>query len=229
MQLPAGDLVAVVVRFVGRLLQWLGSVILTPEAAALAAIVGASISLYRFGYRRPELLIDVGVRHSREVRQEGHTTAVMRLFVVNAGHSFAEDVQITLALDAFHFENDIETSEHPTDAYEVPSTTLDIASGRMSGYLGGGRRHDIYVARPIYEQDVLEMYFGNSIFENKGPHELKYTIACREHGLRKGTVEIEVEDGDLNLTRDYPTRWRNLKARLGWSPELTRPEEVENL
>jgi hypothetical protein len=81
----------------------------------------------------------------------------------------------------------------------------------------------------VYEKDVHKLYYGEAIFGSEKTHEIKYTVACRTHGLRQGKIRIEMEDGELTATREYPTLWRQLKAYLWWSPDLKRTEEVENL
>lgn len=207
--------------------QFIADIVFSEEVLALATIIAAIIAIYKFVYLRPELFVDVDIVSYHE--RTSHTVAIMRLYLVNGGNRFAEDVQISFTLDAFKFENDIPATDYVTEDYRIPETELDIRSGMKGGYIGGGRRHDIYVENPVYEKDVMKMYFGETIFDSEGTHELKYSVACRTHGLRKGKITFEVRHNKITVTKNYPTLLRNLKARLGWKPEIKRVEQVENL
>lgn len=221
------DIANTVYQSAMQILQAIGKVLLSREIIALATIAAAFIAVYRLVYLRPELFIEPNVESVHE--REENTKAIMSLFLVNGGNRFAEDVQVTLTLDAFKFDNDIESTDYVTNRYQVPQTTLDIRSGRKSGYVGGGRRHDIYVENPVYEKDVMKMWFGTSIFNEEGKQELKYTVACRTHGLRKGKIIFEIDSGKMTIEKKHPTKLRKLKQRIGLSPKLKREERVENL
>jgi hypothetical protein len=149
--------------------------------------------------------------------------------LVNAGNRFAEDVQLTFALDAFKFDTDLDTPEHPTEDYEIDVTTLEVRSGRRIGFVGAGMRHDMFFENAVYERDVHKLYYGEAIFEREGRHEIKYTVACRNHGLRQGKVTLELDDGEIDVTKAYPTLLRQLKAYFGWVPDLKRTQRVENV
>ncbi|WP_254532777.1 hypothetical protein [Natrinema gelatinilyticum] len=213
------------------ILQPAGSKLFSREVGVLAAIGALLLSLYRFVYLRPELFLDVDLNNGTYLkRQEGDGyTANISIYLVNAGNRYAEDVQLTFALDAFKFETDLDTTEHPSESYEINTTTMDSRSGRRIGFMGGGRRHDIFFENVVYERDIHKLYYGKAIFSSEQTHEIKYTIACRTHGLRQGQITIEMEDGELAATRAYPTVWRQLKAYLWWSPDLKRTQRVENI
>lgn len=66
---------------------------------------------------------------------------------------------------------------------------MEIRSGRKSGFIGGGRRHDIYLENVVYEGDVQELWLGNAVF-TEGKYDLKYQVACKEHGLRRGKISF---------------------------------------
>lgn len=212
-------------------LQPTGDILFSSEAGVLAAVVALFLSLYRFVYLRPELLLDAEVGEAGYLeRQEGDGyNAGVTLYLVNAGNRFAEDVQLTFALDAFEFDTDLDTPNHPTEDYEVPETTMDTRSGRRMAFIGRGRRHDIFFENVVYERDVHKLYFGEAIFETEDTHEIKYTVACRTHGLRKGKITLEMDDGEIHVTKAYPTLLRQLKAYFGWTPDLKRTQRVENV
>lgn len=216
---------------IGGLAQPIGDKLFSKEAGVFAAIGALFLSVYRFVYLRPELFLDVdldGNGYSQRQDGEGYD-ANIGLYLVNAGNRFAEDAQLTFALDAFHFDLELDTPDHPVEDYDVPTTMMDTRSGRKMGYFGGGRRHDVFFEGVVYEQDTFELYYGEAVFDEEKTHEIRYTVACRTHGLRQGKITIEMDDGDLEVTRAYPTVWRQLQAYLWWSPELKRTRRVENV
>lgn len=210
-----------------RILRPIGNQILSSEAAAAAAIGTVLIAAYRLLYLRPEMLLDINVRgwHDRT----DHVNATIALYVINAGNKFAEDVQLSITADAFYFENDIESTSSMSEDYQGATAEFEIKSGMKAGYVGGGRRHDINIGNPLYEGDVSKLYLGSAIFEKPGKHELKYSIACRGHGIRSGKITFEI-DGENSrvVSKQYPTLLRNIKEKLYWQPELKRVQRVEN-
>lgn len=216
---------------VSTYLQPVGDVLFSKEAGVLAAVVAVVLSTYQFVYLRPEMFLDaeIGDTGYTEGQGENEYTAVLKLYLVNGGNQFAEDVQLTFALDAFKFDTDLDTPEHPTDDYEISTTTLDTRSGRRIGFSGAGIRHDISFENVVYEKDVHKLYYGKAIFEREGTHEIKYTVACRSHGLRQGKITLEMQDGDITVTKAYPTLMRQLKAYFGLVPDLQRTQRVENI
>lgn len=212
-------------------LQPAGTALFSKEAGVLAALGALFLSLYQFVYLRPEMFLDVDLNNGQYIPQQDGDgyTANLTLYLVNGGNRFAEEVQLTFALDAFKFDTDLDTVEHPSEDYEITTTAMETRSGRRIGFIGGGIRHDVFFENAVYEKDVHKLYYGEAIFDSEKKHEIKYTVACRTHGLRQGKISIEMEDGELTATREYPTLWRQLKAYLWWSPDLKRTEEVENL
>jgi hypothetical protein len=212
-------------------LQPVGNVLFSKETGVLAAVVAVFLSLYRFVYLRPEMLLDAEVGNTgyRERQEDDGYKAGVTLYLVNAGNRFAEDVQLTFALDAFKFDTDVDTPEHPTEDYEINTTTMEARSGRRIGFIGAGKRHDMFFENVVYERDVHKLYYGEAIFEREGTHEIKYTAACRTHGLRHGKITLELTDGEINVTKAYPTLLRQLKAYFGWVPDLKRTQRVENV
>jgi hypothetical protein len=212
-------------------LQPIGNLLFSKETGVLAAVVAVFLSLYRFVYLRPEMLLDaeVGNVGYQERQEDDGYRAGITLYLVNAGNRFAEDVQLTFALDAFKFDTDLDTPEHPTEDYEIDVTTLEVRSGRRIGFVGAGMRHDMFFENAVYERDVHKLYYGEAIFEREGRHEIKYTVACRNHGLRQGKVTLELDDGEIDVTKAYPTLLRQLKAYFGWVPDLKRTQRVENV
>lgn len=216
---------------IGSLTQPISNNLFSKETGVFAAVGALFLSIYRFVYLRPELFLDIdldGNGYSERQDGEGYD-ANLGLYLVNAGNRFAEDVQLTFALDAFHFDSGLDTPEHPVDDYDIPTTMMDTRSGRKMGYTGAGRRHDVFFEGVVYEQDTFKLYYGESVFKKEQTHEIRYTVACRTHGLRQGKITIEMKDGEFKITRAYPTVWRQLKAYLWWSPELKRTRRVENV
>jgi len=212
-------------------LEPIGGILFSKEAGVLAGVTAVGLSLYRFVYLRPEMLLDVEVGDTgySECQEKYEYSAGVTLYLVNAGNRFAEDVQLTFALDAFEFDTDIDKSEHPEKDYEIGTTTMDARSGRRIPFIGAGWRHDMFFENVVYERDVHKLYYGEAIFEKEATHEIKYTVACRTHGLRQGKITLEMEDGEFNVTKAYPTLLRQLKAYLGWVPDLKRTQRVENV
>ena len=75
----------------------------------------------------------------------------------------------------------------------------------------------------------MPLFLGTAEFHNDGKHELKYTVACRSHGLREGSIEFEIDGEDSQIiTREYPTLYRKVRSVFGWKPDLKRVQKVEN-
>lgn len=197
----------------------------------IAVISGTAVSIYTFGYKRPELILEVEspTGHRTQPSEDGDTQANFGLLLANVGNSSAEEVQLTITADAFKFSNSIDATDSITPDYEPPQAGMEIRSGRMTGFLGGGRRHDIFLENVVYEGDVQELGLGKAIFTD-GNHDLKYQVCCKSHGPRTGRISFEVSDGDVNITkRKYPTHRRRLKTCIFGKVERTRTQKVENL
>ena len=146
-------------------LQPVGTTLFSKEAGVLAAVGALFLSLYRFVYLRPEMFLDVDLNNGQYMSQQDGDgyTANLTLYLVNGGNRFAEDVQLTFALDAFKFDTDLETLEHPSEDYEITTTAMETRSGRRIGFVGGGRRHDVFFENAVYEKDVHKLYYGEAI------------------------------------------------------------------
>ena len=197
----------------------------------LAIFTTGAISFYTFIYKRPELIIETDVPPGvgRSEDEEGDFEASIMLLLANVGNDSAEEVQLTLTADAFRFDNQIEVTDYITNSYAPPQAVMDIRSGKKTGFIGGGVRHDIYLENVVYEGDVQELWLGGAIF-TEGQHDLKYQVSCKEHGPRKGKISFEITDGEIEVTsKKYPTYRRWLKNRLGASVERKRTQQLENL
>jgi len=197
----------------------------------LAIVTTGTITFYSFVYKRPELILEVELSSVVEAPsdEDGDINAGLMILLANVGNSSAEEVQLTITADAFHFDNSIESTDSIVSTYEPPQAVMEIRSGRKSGFLGGGRRHDIYLENVVYEGDVQELWLGRAIF-TEGKHDLKYQVACKEHGPRRGKITLKVTKGDIQiLERVYPTYRRRLKTRLRGPVERKRTQQIENL
>lgn len=197
----------------------------------IAIITTAAVTSYSFLYKRPELILEVSQSTVGPTQSDegGDVGAVIVLLLANVGNSSASEIQLTITADAFKFDNDIHSTDSIVNEYEPPQAVMEIRSGRKSGFLGGGRRHDIYLENVAYQGDVQELYLGRAIFD-EGKHDLKYQVSCMEHGPRRGKISFEVEAGEVTITgRKYPTRRRQLKTWIFGRVERTRTQELENL
>lgn len=197
----------------------------------IAIITTAAVTSYSFLYKRPELILEVDQSASGPAQpsEDGDAESILMLLLANVGNSSASEIQLTITADAFKFDNDIDSTDSIVSEYEPPQAVMDIRSGRKSGFIGGGRRHDIYLENVVYEGDVQELWLGTAMFK-QGKHELKYQVSCKEHGPRRGKISFEVENGEVTITgREYPTRRRQLKTRIFGRVERTRTQELENL
>lgn len=226
------DTLSIVLQFGGDLPELIGGLSLLEVIAAVAGISAVIGGVVTFLVRRfllgPELLIDVSLR-GFHVRAD-HVKASMTLYIVNAGNRPADDVEISFTADAFSFENDMPTSDTPTESYDPPQTELVIDRGAKHDFVGGGRRHDLVLARPLTRENSYELYLGEAVFKNEGEHELKYSITCRQKGTKEGSIVFKI-DGENSrvVARKYPKWTRRLRATLGWEPPRTRIDTVENL
>ena len=197
----------------------------------LAIFTTGAISFYTFIYKRPELILEpeLSISTRRGPDEDGNAEAPLLLLLANVGNSSAEEVQLTITADAFRFDNNIEATDSITSSYEPPQAMMEIRSGRKSGFVGGGHRHDIYIENMVYEGDVQELWLDNAIF-TEGKHDLKYQVSCKEHGPRRGKVSFSVSDGEVEIIKkEYPTRRRRLKTKLFGPVERKRTQEVENI
>lgn len=197
----------------------------------IAIITTAAVTSYSFLYKRPELILEVDQSTAGPTQpdEDGDAGAVLMLLLANVGNSSASEIQLTITADAFKFDNDIDSTDSIVSEYEPPQAVMEIRSGRKSGFIGGGRRHDIYLENVVYEGDAQELWLGKAIFD-EGEHDLKYQVSCKEHGPRRGKISFEVEDGEVTTTgREYPTRRRQLKTWIFGRVERTRTQELENL
>lgn len=197
----------------------------------IAIVTTAAVTSYSFLYKRPELILEVeqSTSVSTQPDQDGDAEAVIMLLLANVGNNSASEVQLTITADAFKFDNDIDATDSIVSEYEPPQAVMDIRSGRKSVFIGGGRRHDIYLENVVYEGDIQELWLGRAIFD-EGKHDLKYQISCKEHGPRRGKISFEVEDGEVMITDyKYPTRRRQLKTRVFGRVERKRTQQLENL
>lgn len=198
---------------------------------AIAIFTTAAVTSYSFLYKRPELILEVENTDSGPTQpgEDGDADANIILLLANVGNSSASEVQMTITADKFKFNNDIDTTNSITSKYEPPQAVMEIRSGRKSGFIGGGRRHDIYLENVVYENDVQELWLGKAIFD-EGDHDLKYQVSCKEHGPRRGKISFRIENGKVEVTgRTYPTRRRALKTWVFGRVERTRTQKLENL
>ena len=225
MHVPA-ELIAVAVQTVVSLGGFVVSNIL-----GIAIITTAAVTSYSFLYKRPELILEVdqSTAGPKQPDEDGDAGSVLMLLLANVGNSSASEIQLTITADAFKFDNDIDSTDSIVSEYKPPQAVMEIRSGRKSGFIGGGRRHDIYLENVVYEGDVQELWLGEAIF-NEGEHDLKYQVSCKEHGPRRGKISFEVEEGEVTITgREYPTRRRQMKTWVLGRVERTRTQELENL
>lgn len=197
----------------------------------IAIITTAAVTSYSFLYKRPELILEVEQSTGGPTNpgEDGDAWSVLMLLLANVGNSSASEVQLTITADAFKFDNDIDSTDSIVSEYEPPQAVMQIRSGRKSGFIGGGRRHDIYLENVVYEGDVQELWLGRAIFD-EGKHDLKYQVSCKEHGPRRGKISFEVRNGEVTITgREYPTRRRKLKTLVSGRVERTTTQELENL
>lgn len=130
----------------------------------IAVISGTAVSIYTFGYKRPELILEVEppTGHLTQPSEDGDAQANFMLLLANVGNSSAEEVQLIITADAFKFNNKIDATNSITPDYELPQAGVEIRSGRMAGFIGGGRRHDIFLENVVYEGDVQELYLESN-------------------------------------------------------------------
>lgn len=144
----------------------------------IAIVTGTAVSVYTFGYKRPELILEVELSGADGPRGDGHTRANLMLLLANVGSGSAEEVQMTVTAGAFAFDNDIEPTDTITAAYEPPQAVMEIRGGRKVRFFGGGCRHDVFLENVVYEGDVQELWLGSALFTD-GEHELKYLVSCK--------------------------------------------------
>jgi hypothetical protein len=204
--------------------------VLTSEAAVLVGIISLFITVYRVFYLQPALFLHAKHKASSKgtLQDDYDTGGVVTLFLINGGNQYAEDVQLTITLDAFKFDVDTTSGESPTEEYDIGTTLADVRSGRVMPFIGGGQRHDIYLENSVYSGDVLPMFFGSTEMDD-GEHCLHYTVSCRAKGPTSGHIRIRADDGDIEiLEHDYPTTRRNILSHLLDPPSPKRTYEVDN-
>lgn len=201
----------------------------------LAIITTAVVTSYKFLYKRPELIMEVEQSYSTPINadEDGDVEVGLMFLLANVGNNSASEVQLTITADAFKFDDGIEPTESITRDYEPKQAVMEIRSGRKSGFIGGGHRHDIYLENVVYENDVQELWLGPAIFTERGDgkNDLRYRVCCKEHRPRIGRISFDMEEDDeVRITgREYPTRRRRVKTWLYGRVERGRTDELENL
>lgn len=170
---------------------------------AVAPIVGVIvgiIAIYRFFIKQPALVLEADVASTSADRpfQTVHTTP--RLFLSNEGRDFAEDAYLEMDLPDWHFEQE--------EDEENISTFLEVTSDQ-TGYIGSPRRlYQVNANKPIQPREKYKMFFGGAEFERDRCYELNYTISCRSHGPREGSIKFHVGHHEVKVENNYPKRRR---------------------
>lgn len=205
-------------------IRWLseaGSLIISPPAVAIATVLGTALAVYRFIIKRPELIFDIEIDDPYQ-GVDGELKIIPSLQLANVGRQYAADVHVSFTLHGFEFENE-------NEGQKGPETLLEIQSERVLHFMfTTGERHDLYFENVIYNDDVFELFYGSIEFEDEGEYLLDYTIACRSHGPRTGSILFTVEEDRIIVEREYPTWIRTWMYRYGgWEmPEQTRATEI---
>ena len=188
-------------------------VAVAPIAGAIAAI----IAIYRFFIKQPALVLEADVKSTSADRpfHTVHTTPT--LFLSNEGRDFAEDAYLEMDLPDWDFEQEEDD--------ENISTFLDVTDDR-TGYLGSPRRlYQVTVDKPIQPREKYKMFFGGAELERNRRYELNYTISCRSHGPREGSIKFHVGHHEVTIENNYPKRRR--KYFIAFRRFLSNPDLTE--
>lgn len=216
----ATEIATKVAAVAGESIASLGDVLLSSEMAVFVAILGTLLAYYRYFYNQPELLLDAAPSDFDPIVGPDSTSISAELSLVNAGNAAAKDVYLSFTLPDWRFDDD--------DITDVQETTLKIDEERTYGFIGvKSERHDIFVDNIIYEEDTFSLYYNHPEFESDGCYRVEYVVACNNHGPREGSIFFCIDGQDLTIHREYPTLWRNVRAKLGWTaPEESRTVSV---
>lgn len=203
---------------VGSLLKIVGDFLLSSEMAAIAAILATLLAYYRYLYNQPELLLDATPGEHDPIVGPDSTSISAELSLINAGNASADNVYLSFTLPDWRFDED--------SIKDVQETTLKTDEERTYGFIGvKSERHDLFIENILYEGDIFSLYYDHPQFENDGCYKVEYVVACKQHGPRQGSLYFCIDGDELTIHRQYPTKWRNLKSKLGWTPP-TEPRTV---
>lgn len=167
-----------------------------PIFGALAAIV----AIYKFFIKRPALVLQAEVDSSSPNQPFEIVSATPTLFLSNEGRDFAEDAHLEIELLDWDF--------HQEDDSQDISAFLDVSVDK-TGYLGSPRTlYQISSNKPIQPRDKYKMFFGGTEFERGRCYEIEYTVSCRSHSPRTGSIVFQVGYNDVDVIHNYPTRRR---------------------
>lgn len=204
---------------VGGLLRTVGDFLLSSEMAAIAAILATSLAYYKYLYNQPELLLDATPSDYDPIVGPDSTSISAELSLINAGNTSADNVYLSFTLPDWRFDED--------SIKDVQETTLKTDEERTYGFIGvKGERHDLFIENILYESDIFSLYYDHPQFESDGCYMIEYVVACKQHGPRQGSLYLCIDDDELTIHRQYPTRWRNIRSKLGWTPP-TEPRTVK--
>ena len=216
-----GGLIHLFVSFFG----WLGSLIFSPEIGGLATIVGTAIIIHQRYYKSPALVLDARSDTHDPIVGPAGVSISGKLLLHNAGHAPAKDVYLSFTLTNWRYAPDA------SEIAKVAETPLMIKEERTFGFFSSeGERHDIYIENTVYEQDVATLYYDHRQFTEEGCYEVEYMVACNGHGPRTGKIYFCINDDDLTIRREYPTRWWKFRHKFGWElPEQSRVLNIGDL
>ena len=180
--------------------------------AVVVGIVGGSVTIYQFWLKRANLRFLVECHG--EPDPDGSVPMV--LLVDNSGRRFAEDVFIQVKFRNVSFKPILgEDGEEKYSEREV-----EDALGSFVGYTElvsplDERYSDTdvrmyYLDRPVYSKTVIQLTGRLAKFASEGPYEIQYSIACRSHEPREGTIKLHFNDGGVVAEASHP----NLRSRL---------------
>ena len=162
--------------------------------APIFAAVAAVIAVYKFFIQKPAVVLKAESEAASSTIPFDVVRATPTLFISNEGRAFADDVYLEMeTLDwSFGREND------------KVSTFLDVNS-EQTGYIGSPRRqYQISANKPIQPKDDYKAFLGGATFERGNCYELEYTVSCRSHGPRTGSIEFHAGYKDVNIVHNYP-------------------------
>lgn len=166
--------------------------------APIFAAAAGIIAVYKFFIQKPAVVLKAESEATSSNMPFDVVHATPTLFISNEGRSFADDVYLKMeTLDwSFNGERD-----------DI-STFLDVTS-EETGYIGSPRRrYQISANKPIQPKDDYEAFLGGATFERGNCYELEYTVSCRSHGPRTGSIEFHAGYKDVDIVHNYPKRYR---------------------
>ena len=168
----------------------------------IVAAVAGLVTIWRFSWVRPEMVVEAEMSVATTPSENSLVRVVPSIFISNLGRRHAEDVYLKIRTPDWEFDREGDDN--------LPSTVLDFRTDGF-GYVGAsGYLEHIFIDDTIYHGSRFDIFPGSVAMEPGHEYVIEYTIACRAHGPREGSIVFEANRNSATLKHKYPTYRRRM-------------------